>query len=172
MLMARIAAIASRLSTVWSVTCVIKRSAELRAMCSGMTTPYELAISRSRTSESVAVTILDLGLTTARAPRDPSWSSESDACQEVLVDSGASRSSFCVRTVSHIPRNPGQTPGFRGTRRCTSLLREVVDGNCVGGCCCALLRVKRSDFQARSIDHSDISPFKINDLRAVESRIA
>ena len=40
---------------------------------------------------------------------------------------------FCVRTVSHTAGNPGQTPSFTGTRRCTPLLQEVVDGNCVGG---------------------------------------
>src|SRR5262249_36989525 len=52
------------------------------------------------------------------------------------------------------------------------MLREVVDGECVGGIWCASARVKRSDFQACSIDHSDISPLRFTDLRAVWIRIA
>lgn len=40
----------------------------------------------------------------------------------------------CVRTVSHIARNPGQTPRLTGTLRSASLLAEVVKGNCVGAC--------------------------------------
>ena len=40
---------------------------------------------------------------------------------------------FCVRTVSHAPPNHGQTPSFTGTRRRISMLRAVVDRQCVGG---------------------------------------
>lgn len=35
--------------------------------------------------------------------------------------SGASGNSRCVRTVSHPPRDPGETPSFTGTRRRTSM---------------------------------------------------
>jgi len=73
---------------------------------------------------------------------------------------------FCVRTVSHAPRNPGQTWRFTGIRRRISMLREVVDRKCVGEFRCALARANGINFQACSIDHSDISPFRINDLRA------
>jgi hypothetical protein len=38
-----------------------------------------------------------------------------------------SRATSCVRTVSDTLRNLGQTPCVTGTRRCTPLLREVVD---------------------------------------------
>ena len=38
----------------------------------------------------------------------------------------------CVRTVSDTPRHPGQTPWFTGILRRTPVLREVVDGRCVG----------------------------------------
>ena len=37
-----------------------------------------------------------------------------------------------IVSVSDTPRDPGQIPRFTGTVRCTSLLREVVDGECVG----------------------------------------
>jgi hypothetical protein len=52
------------------------------------------------------------------------------------------------------------------------MLREVVDRECVGGILCASARVGGVNFQACSIDHSDISPFRINDLRAAWTRIA
>src|SRR2546425_10268678 len=70
------------------------------------------------------------------------------------------RKRVCVRTVSHTAGNPGQTPSFTGTRRCTSMLQEVLDENCVGGFCCASLRVSGIDFQACSFNHSDISPLE------------
>jgi len=79
----------------------------------------------------------------------------------------ASAIGFCVRTVSHAPRNPGETPSFTGTLRCISMLREVVDEECVGACRCALLSATGINFQACSFNHSDISPFRINSLRAV-----
>src|SRR2546423_8557071 len=82
------------------------------------------------------------------------------------------RQPFCVRTVSHTPRNAGSTPRFTGTRACTSLLWEVVDRECVGGISCASARAAAVNFQACSIDHSDISPFRINKLRAVENSVA
>ena len=78
----------------------------------------------------------------------------------------------CVRTVSHTPRNPGGTPSFTGTRRRTSMLREVVDRKCVRGIWCASARVSGINFQACSIDHSDISPFRINDLRTIRNSVA
>ena len=71
----------------------------------------------------------------------------------------------CVRTVSDTPRDPGQIPRFTGTVRCTSLLREVVDGECVGEIWCASVCVEGLAFQACSFNHSDISPFRINHLR-------
>ena len=49
---------------------------------------------------------------------------------------------------------------------------EVVDRNCVGGFWCASARAGGIDFQACSIDHSDISPFRINDLRAARNSVA
>src|SRR4029453_1023080 len=66
--------------------------------------------------------------------------------------------SFCVRTVSHTPRNPGHTPSFTGTRRCILMLREVVDRKCVGGIQYASARAKGINFQACSFNHSDVSP--------------
>jgi hypothetical protein len=65
---------------------------------------------------------------------------------------------FCVRTVSHTPANPGQTPRFTGRRGFTSLWREVVDGECVGACRCASARASGFNFQACLIDRSSISP--------------
>ena len=52
------------------------------------------------------------------------------------------------------------------------MLRKLLIGNCVGTFRCASARAGGVDFQACSIDHSDISPFKINDLRAVWSSVA
>src|SRR5262245_45056496 len=77
-----------------------------------------------------------------------------------------------VRTVSHTPRNLGQHGEFTGTRRRASLLREVVDRECVGGTACASARADGVDFQTCSIDHSDISPFRINELRTVWKSVA
>lgn len=74
------------------------------------------------------------------------------------VEGTLSGNSSCVRTVSHTPRNPGQTSWFTGTCRCTSLLREVVDGRCVDGFSSASLCAERINFQACSFNHSDISP--------------
>ena len=65
---------------------------------------------------------------------------------------------FCVRTVSHTPVKPCQTASFTRRRCGTSLLREVVDRNCVGGIWCASARAKGSNFQACLIDRSSISP--------------
>jgi hypothetical protein len=64
------------------------------------------------------------------------------------VHSRLSANGFCVGTVSHASRNPGQTPSFTGTRRCISLLREVVDGECAGACRCASARAAGIVFQA------------------------
>jgi hypothetical protein len=77
----------------------------------------------------------------------------------------------CVRTVSHTPRNPGQTPSFTGTRRCILMLREVVDRKCVGAIWCASARARGINFQACSIDHSDISPFRIKHLRTARNSV-
>ena len=79
---------------------------------------------------------------------------------------------FCVRTVSHAPGNPGQTWRSTGIRRRISMLREVVDRECVGAFQCASARTNGINFQACSIDHSDISPFRINDLRTVRNSVA
>src|SRR5688572_900372 len=65
---------------------------------------------------------------------------------------------FCVRTVSHAPRNHGQTPSFTGTRRRILMLLEVVDRECVGAFRCASARASGINFQACSFNHSDISP--------------
>ena len=46
----------------------------------------------------------------------------------------ASETKHCVRTVSDTPRTPGQTAQCTGTLRCTSLLRKVVDRECIGTC--------------------------------------
>jgi hypothetical protein len=54
-----------------------------------------------------------------------------------------------------------------GDRKVVAVLREVVDRKCVGGIWCASARANGINFQACSIDHSDISPFEISDLRAV-----
>ncbi len=76
----------------------------------------------------------------------------------VSVRVGRSCTRDCVRTVSHSPGNPGQTRGFTGTRQRISMLREVVDRNCVGGIWCASARATGIYFQACSFNHSDISP--------------
>ena len=89
---------------------------------------------------------------------------EDRTCSYVSVSVGPTAHRHCVRTVSHAPRNPGQTPSFTGTLGCISMLREVVDRECVGGIWCASARVSGINFQACSIDHSDISPFRINRL--------
>ena len=62
-------------------------------------------------------------LTDSSSPRVPRTS----------VRMALSVTEFCVRTVSHAPRNHGQTPSFTGTCRRISMLREVVDRECVGG---------------------------------------
>src|SRR2546426_12002696 len=59
-------------------------------------------------------------------------STRSDGMQSVASELGpdclaGTRPTLFWRTT---PRNPGQTPSFTGTRRCTSLLQEVL-GNCV-----------------------------------------
>jgi hypothetical protein len=88
----------------------------------------------------------------------------------VFVDVNGIRD--CVRSVSHTPRKPGQTPSFTRTRRSRSLLRELVDRECVGEIQCASARAAGVNFQACSIEHSDISSFRINELRLVRNRIA
>ena len=63
---------------------------------------------------------------------------------------GRRENSDCVRTVSHAPRDPGETPSFTGTPGCISMLREVVDRECVGGIWCASARASGINFQACS----------------------
>jgi hypothetical protein len=63
------------------------------------------------------------------------------------------------------PMNLGLSPSFTGTRQCTSLLREVV----VMRKALVHFGVRQytrpdSTFQACSFNHSDISPFKWNQL--------
>ena len=102
----------------------------------------------------------------------------------------ASETKRCVRTVSHASRNPGATPSLTRTHRGTSLLREVVDQNCVGRISYASARVSGIYFQACSFNHSDISPhargappplahpqallrvLRINGLRATQSAVS
>ena len=64
----------------------------------------------------------------------------------------------CVKTVSHTLRTPGQALWVTVTRRCTSMLREVVDRSCVGAIWRASARAAGIYFQACSFNHSDISP--------------
>ena len=52
------------------------------------------------------------------------------------------------------------------------MLRKSLIRNRVGGIWCASARATGVDFQACSIDHSDISPFRINHLRAVWNGVA
>ena len=52
--------------------------------------------------------------------------------------------------------NSGQTPWFTGTLRCTSLLHEVVDGECVGACRYTSARAAGIYFQACSFNHLGI----------------
>jgi hypothetical protein len=53
-----------------------------------------------------------------------------------------------IKTVSQLCHIPPETPvkprDFTGTFRCTSLLREVVEGNCVGASSCVSLSVEES----------------------------
>jgi hypothetical protein len=69
----------------------------------------------------VSLSIWRSGLRNAGNPRR--WC---NACGRTSIRIARSAFEFCVRTVSHTPRNPGSTPAFRGIRACTSLLREVV----------------------------------------------
>ena len=78
-----------------------------------------------------------------------------DACGRTSTHMVRNAFRFCVRTVSHTPRNPGHTLRFTGKRRRASMLREVVDRKCVGGIWCASARVKGINFQACSFTHSD-----------------
>ena len=55
---------------------------------------------------------------------------------------------------------PGRIPGFTGTRRYTSPLRKIVDGECIDASRCASACAAGISFQACSIDHSDISPVR------------
>jgi hypothetical protein len=48
---------------------------------------------------------------------------------------------------------------------CTSLLQEVVDRECVGAFQCQSVRAAGIYFQACPLNHSDISPFRINTLQ-------
>jgi hypothetical protein len=85
---------------------------------------------------------------------------------------GVDRRPHCVRTVSDTPRNPRSTPSFTGTHRRLSMLRKLLIGECVGRSWCASALAHGVDFQACSIDHSDISPFGINHLRTVWNSVA
>ena len=60
----------------------------------------------------------------------------------------ANRERVCVRTVSHGPRNLGQIPSLTGIPASTSLLREVVHGECVSACRCGLTRADGINCQA------------------------
>src|SRR4029450_6260586 len=57
---------------------------------------------------------------------------------------------LCQNCVTY-PRNRGATPSSTGTPRGTTLLREVVDRNCVGRIRCASARVSGINFQACSL---------------------
>jgi hypothetical protein len=95
-----------------------------------------------------------------------SLTSHSSAYRCTLADRSLTVTAFCVRTVSHAPRNLGQTRRFTARRGGISMLRKVLDQEYVGAFRCASARAAGTNFQACSIDHSDISPFRINDLRA------
>jgi hypothetical protein len=84
-------------------------------------------------------------------------------CESMCVRGNANPD--CVRTVSDALRNPDRIPSLTGTRRCTSMLREVVDRERVGASRCASARGAGIYFQACSFNHSDISPFRINHLQ-------
>jgi len=62
-------------------------------------------------------------------------------CRAVCADARGRKFQLrlCQNCVTY-PRNPRHTPRFTGTRRCTSLLREVVDRKC-GGIRCGSARV-------------------------------
>jgi hypothetical protein len=72
-------------------------------------------------------------------------------CVRTHIDSHRAK---CVRILCQnyvaTPANPRHTQWFIGTHRCTSMLREVVDRNCVGGIWCASTRVDGVAFQACS----------------------
>jgi hypothetical protein len=72
----------------------------------------------------------------------------------------------CVRC----PLKPRANIFITGTARRVSMMAEVVDGECVGACRCALLSAAGKNFQACAIDHPAISPFRINDLREGNDR--
>ena len=67
-----------------------------------------------------------------------------------------------------IPLTPRSKAVIKGRLRRTSLLRGVVARDCVGGIQCASAREGGINFQACSFNHSDISPFRINALRAAK----
>src|SRR5437764_11413618 len=75
-----------------------------------------------------------------------------------LGECAATHYANCVRTVSHTPGNLGQTSWFTEARGHVSVLREVVDRECVGGIWCASARAAGVNFQACAFNHSAISP--------------
>src|SRR6185295_13513589 len=77
---------------------------------------------------------------------------------------------LCQNCVTCPPKSWG-TPSFTGTRWSRSLLREVVDRECVGAVQCASARARGINFQACSIDHSDISPLRIKHLRTARNSV-
>ena len=60
----------------------------------------------------------------------------------------------CVR----YPLKPRSNTVIYGDTPMHILVAEVVDGECVGACRCALLSATGINFQACSFNHSDISP--------------
>ena len=85
-----------------------------------------------------------------------------DQCAETAATSLLTHNRSSLR-----PLKPPSNTRLTGALPCTSLLWEVFDRECVGGCRRASARASGINFQACSIDHSDISPFRIKDLQAV-----
>jgi hypothetical protein len=67
------------------------------------------------------------------------------------------------------PEIPGYHPRLTRTGRCHPCCGKSLIRNCVGGMRCASARVSGIFFQACSFNHSDISPFRINGLRAAKT---
>ena len=84
---------------------------------------------------------------------------------EVESTAGKSHDLWCQNCVRY-PRKPRSNAAIYGDSPMHIVVAEAVDRKCVDTCRWALLRAAGFALQACSFNHSDISPFRINGLRA------
>jgi hypothetical protein len=81
-----------------------------------------------------------------------------------------------IRIVSELCHIPPETLGkhrlLRGHADAHRCCGKSLIGECVGGFRCASARASGINFQACSFNHSDISPFRINELQSVRNSVA